>query len=1036
MKQIHFWFYNYSLFLLLGTLLITGCRYTDFTARDSVAPPPIQQPVCSATKRSPHYKEVNGRCLPSCEEKLKSYLSSPGFSLGRGDTCTNPLNTHTIEQRVPSNEYYSDGQGACCLTRCIELGITSIISGVNTDHSCGIMGEESYAQCWGDNQSGQIGNGCTPSGDDVRHINYVAKQGNTTCYANEEVPLGKRLTNIKQLALGKRHTCALLKGDTEITCWGWNDKGQLGNGKAERKFDSVKVDIPKVNDFPLEIESITAGDHHNCFLTKGNRNHGQVYCWGDNSKGQAGIGFVQKVKKGSGAGASGSIKLPEWSYDAIDQIESPELVRPSTIKPLPAPSSSPPVQQLTCGNSQVPYCVNLSSDRFPNHQPLCLDTCSGEGTDDNPCVQANGKRIKLTKVPQAGSITTLPPRATCAEDDRPTCSRDKAEPTCSNDRIEPSCQGEGQKPICTTSLGTGNAEAFCLQRCSETGTDENLCYEDGNEIKFPLEETPVIRREKFNLPQCKNGYMPVCNEQGYIRCTSIVRGNFVDELNSRLEVEKSGTCDLWYSNSGTKISLVCSKELDYFPSVPLSSVNAEDESAEESPKMQSLFTLNTGGKESDKQFWLRADYANGELPEVPPDFPCEQFYNPEIDGFENTKDGRILVGIYRRVFGTKCSNTGSTVTSTCKAEIQKYQDACKVQRDKWHKESDNLLEKEFIKRNFENQKIRFDSLAAGGNHNCGVSQDDKVYCWGDNSKRQLGQAYIEGSDNSNRCVTLPPPTPIEGIVACSDSVDCRLEAIDICDNCSRSPLEVKDSLASNENKKLPLQGVEEISVGADFTCAKLSDNDIYKVKCWGGVTDIDDVGGSREVIEDTIAAVPAPIPSEACYPFVRVPQTMAQCVEEEDINPAPDDAGVHIVDISDITAGRVHACVTRECNPTTDEVLCWGDNDKYQLSRNRNALRSSKVALPVLVTEVTESGTEKENTKRVVLTNPRPHSLVANKDLTCVTQGEDDSKAQITCWGSYFNPHASGAEESIIAPSQHPMQCRIPEQASSFLDSL
>ena len=1014
MKQ----FLNYSLFfylLFFTTILSTaGCRYTEFTARDSIGLPPVQEPVCSSTQRPPRYKEVAGQCLPSCEEKLSSRLAQPGLSLGRSDACTNALNTHTIEERVPSNEYYDDGQGACCLTRCIELGLTSIVSGVNTDHSCGIIGRESYAQCWGDNQFGQIGNGCTRSGDDVRHINYVAKQGNSTCYADEEVPQAERLTNIKQLALGIQHTCALLKGDTKITCWGFNDKGQLGNGMSERAFASVNVNIPTVNNIPLEIESITAGDYHNCLLTKGNRNHGQVYCWGDNSKGQAGIGFVQEVTK------SGAITLPEWEFDALDKIESPELVRPSTRKPLPSSFSEPICE------GQVPHCVNLSSNRIPNNQALCLDTCTKDSEDGTTiCVTAeNGKKIKLTKVQSQKEldIATLS-RPQCGENS-PSCNG--SEVSCgASSIITPTCNDEGKSATCTENL-TGSNQAFCLDECPEEGTSEEPCIESGGEVKLPFEEAPVIRRERFDLPECANGYMPVCTEQGRTVCTSVSRGVFVDELNSRIEIEKSGTCDLWYGEQRpigdpSIISLICSKELDYFPSVPLS--NDEDEDSEENPKMQSVFSLETGGSERDKQFWLRPKHANGELPEVPPDFPCEQFYNPEISGFDNTEDGRALVAIYRRVFGSKCSNTGSTVTLLCSEEIQKYQDACIVQRNKWHKESDNLLEKEFIKRNFENQNIRFDSLAAGANHNCGVSQDDKVYCWGDNSKKQLGQAKIETVDGTNQCVTVPPPQPIEGYVFCPDNYDCRLEATDICDNCSRSPLEVKDSTASAKNQML--KGVEEISVGADFTCAKVSDNDVYKMKCWGGVIDVD-VKASREIIEGTIAAVPAPLPSEACYPYVQVPQIIAQCVEDN-INP-PASTNAHIANIDDITAGRMHACVTRECSATVNEVLCWGDNSKHQLSRS-TALQSSKVALPI----VTE--TEGENTKKVALTNPQSNSLIANKDLTCITKGES-GQAQIHCWGSYFNPQASRSEEAIITPSQHPMQCRIPEPVSSFIDSL
>jgi alpha-tubulin suppressor-like RCC1 family protein len=34
--------------------------------------------------------------------------------------------------------------------------------------------------------------------------------------------------------------------------------------------------------------------------------------------------------------------------------------------------------------------------------------------------------------------------------------------------------------------------------------------------------------------------------------------------------------------------------------------------------------------------------------------------------------------------------------------------------------------------------LRFSSVAVGQSHSCAVAQEGGVYCWGDNSRRQLG----------------------------------------------------------------------------------------------------------------------------------------------------------------------------------------------------------------------------------------------------------------------------------------------------------
>ncbi|NLV78666.1 MAG: Hsp70 family protein [Rhodococcus sp.] len=80
------------------------------------------------------------------------------------------------------------------------------------------------------------------------------------------------------LGSGREHSCAVTDtGDTY--CWGYNTFGQLGDGTDDQRSQPVRV-----VDLPTGVSSLSAGEDHTCALT----DDGGGYCWGRNDNGQVG----------------------------------------------------------------------------------------------------------------------------------------------------------------------------------------------------------------------------------------------------------------------------------------------------------------------------------------------------------------------------------------------------------------------------------------------------------------------------------------------------------------------------------------------------------------------------------------------------------------------------------------------------------------------------------------------------------------------------------------------------------------------------
>jgi alpha-tubulin suppressor-like RCC1 family protein len=152
-----------------------------------------------------------------------------------------------------------------------------VVTGAN--HTCGIKNTDEL-WCWGDNSTGQIGNGTTGGVVDGSVGNPIFNVPGSWL----DVAVGGNSDTTGG------HTCAI-KTDNTLWCWGKDDVSQLGDGSitdtnapAQIIVDTVANGLPP--NFNNNWESIKAGNYYTC----GMQLDKQLYCWGDNSLGQTGTG--------------------------------------------------------------------------------------------------------------------------------------------------------------------------------------------------------------------------------------------------------------------------------------------------------------------------------------------------------------------------------------------------------------------------------------------------------------------------------------------------------------------------------------------------------------------------------------------------------------------------------------------------------------------------------------------------------------------------------------------------------------------------
>jgi alpha-tubulin suppressor-like RCC1 family protein len=202
------------------------------------------------------------------------------------------------------------------------LGITSARSvAAGGRHTCVLLAD-STVRCWGESAEGQLGNGtmaapaasvavgnadgtaplagvmALAAGDAftcalMQDATLLCWGGNADCQLGQSaatvralLPLPAPVRKVQSLAAGAQHACAVLSSGKAV-CWGRNDFGQVGAPAGACRADPVEIPL-------AHVLSVGAGRTHSCAVDELG-----LWCWGDNAKGQLGIGVASAARSTS-----------------------------------------------------------------------------------------------------------------------------------------------------------------------------------------------------------------------------------------------------------------------------------------------------------------------------------------------------------------------------------------------------------------------------------------------------------------------------------------------------------------------------------------------------------------------------------------------------------------------------------------------------------------------------------------------------------------------------------------------------------------
>lgn len=294
-------------------------------------------------------------------------------------------------------------------------GVTNISAGVS--HACAALGDQT-AWCWGNDGNGQLGNG--PDGGGNTPVKVIGAEGAIDVGASQGT------------------SCALI-ADGTIRCWGNDEEGQLGDGSPLGPDQQTAVATAGLSG----VTQLSAGYSSFCALTS-DRN---VYCWGYNSSyrildvedsniatptlraGMSGAVSIARqyestscvMLRGGGVRCGGVNGDGQAGLGAESPPIHPTDVPGVDLVTLPYAAASTAIAQVgksTLDKKKKTYTITTSSTYAPAWLVAPAEACTGAVTASTlytyyvkKTVKVKGKKkikkIKKTKTYKANGVLTL-----------------------------------------------------------------------------------------------------------------------------------------------------------------------------------------------------------------------------------------------------------------------------------------------------------------------------------------------------------------------------------------------------------------------------------------------------------------------------------------------------------------------------------------------------------------------------------------------------------------------------------------------------
>lgn len=211
------------------------------------------------------------------------------LALGASHTCGTTTDATPVTYCWGDNFSGQLGDGTFTTPRLVPTAVASSVQFASLtagdSHTCGLDASGS-AYCWGSNGFGQLG---------------VSSPSIST----SPVAVGGGLT-FSQLSAGFAHTCAI-DSTSDAYCWGLNSSGQLGTGSLSTTSSPSPVSTE------LSWAAVDAGELQTCAIDLDRR----AFCWGKNDTGQLGNGVLTDstvpVEVRSGGVIFGETAFRPWS---------------------------------------------------------------------------------------------------------------------------------------------------------------------------------------------------------------------------------------------------------------------------------------------------------------------------------------------------------------------------------------------------------------------------------------------------------------------------------------------------------------------------------------------------------------------------------------------------------------------------------------------------------------------------------------------------------------------------------------------------